>query len=251
MKTQRPDASTALREIEPPPVTRRREPVSLQRPHSGRQNLYIEQGWLCTWLQGMRRIPVGSQGPIWTLPPRDALNRKILRRKDGSPHEPKWRPGDIAAVYHPVSERCIAVLEISGLPDWRADEELWFTMTVVLAEDADGPQLATLGLEAPKQGGRERILDKQLDAVLDAFNLEWTYGVQAYDTVRYRMLPDGVETTRRIVPTSQLRVANGDITEASPIGSALIKARVGDVVRVVLPAGVRSLEVLAVDSPAE
>jgi transcription elongation factor GreB len=54
-----------------------------------------------------------------------------------------------------------------------------------------------------------------------------------------------------IVPTSQLRVANGDITEASPIGSALIKARVGDVVRVVLPAGVRSLEVLAVDSPAE
>jgi hypothetical protein len=183
------------------------------------------------------------------LPPRDADTRQILRRKDGSPYEPAWGPGDIAVVYHPESERCIAVLEVSGLPDWAEDDEVWFTMTTVLAEDIDGPRLVDLGLEMPTQGGRERITDEQLDAVFDAFDLEWSYGVRVFDTVRYRLLPDGREATRRIVPTSESK-ADGDISEASPLARALLGAQVGDVVRAVLPIGVRSVELLAVKSPA-
>ncbi|MDZ4361402.1 MAG: GreA/GreB family elongation factor, partial [Variovorax sp.] len=44
--------------------------------------------------------------------------------------------------------------------------------------------------------------------------------------------------------------AQGQISWISPVARALLKARVGDVVRLVVPGGVQELEVLAVQYPA-
>jgi hypothetical protein len=210
----------------------------------------MAQAWLCTWLDGMADVEVGWGGPIWTLPPRYATTRHILRRRDGYPREPAWGPGHLAVVYDPRSELCVAVLQMIGWPEWSELDEVWYTQTDVLAAEPSGWKLSELRLAPPKQGGRERIADEQIDAVFEAFGLEWSYGVTVLDTVRYRLRPDGPTTTRRIVRAGEPK-AEGDISVVSPIARGLLGAHVGEVVRVVLPTGVHQIEVLAVEGPAD
>ncbi|MFP5467800.1 MAG: transcription elongation factor GreB [Gammaproteobacteria bacterium] len=60
---------------------------------------------------------------------------------------------------------------------------------------------------------------------------------------------DGEETTVRIMGVDEADSSQGQISWISPVARALIKSRVGDVVRLALPAGVQELEVLAVGYP--
>jgi len=60
----------------------------------------------------------------------------------------------------------------------------------------------------------------------------------------------GTETTVTIMGVDEADSAQGQISWVSPVARALLKARVGDVVRLVVPGGVQELEVLEVQYPA-
>lgn len=61
---------------------------------------------------------------------------------------------------------------------------------------------------------------------------------------------EGEEITVTILGVDEADSARGQISWISPVARALLKARVGDVVRLALPGGVQELEVLAVQYPA-
>ncbi|MGS5085997.1 transcription elongation factor GreB [Hydrogenophaga sp. A37] len=56
----------------------------------------------------------------------------------------------------------------------------------------------------------------------------------------------GAETTVTILGVDEARSTHNEISWVSPVARALLKARVGDVVRLVVPGGVQELEVLSV-----
>ena len=60
----------------------------------------------------------------------------------------------------------------------------------------------------------------------------------------------GVETTVTIMGVDEAESAQGQISWVSPMARALLKARLGDVIRLMVPGGVQELEVVAVDYPA-
>ncbi|KRC01324.1 transcription elongation factor GreB [Hydrogenophaga sp. Root209] len=60
----------------------------------------------------------------------------------------------------------------------------------------------------------------------------------------------GIETTVTILGVDEADSAQGQISWVSPVARALLKAKVGDVVRLVVPGGTQELEVLAVSYPA-
>lgn len=67
-------------------------------------------------------------------------------------------------------------------------------------------------------------------------------------TVRY-VDEDGVETRVTILGIDEAVSAQGEVSWVSPVARTLLKSRVGDVVRLVTPAGAWEIEVLAVDYP--
>ena len=60
----------------------------------------------------------------------------------------------------------------------------------------------------------------------------------------------GAETTVTILGVDEARSTHHEISWVSPVARALLKARVGDVIRLVVPGGVQELEVLSVTYPA-
>jgi transcription elongation factor GreB len=60
----------------------------------------------------------------------------------------------------------------------------------------------------------------------------------------------GAETTVTILGVDEADSAQGQISWVSPVARALLKAKVGDVVRLVVPGGVQELEIVSVDYPA-
>ncbi|MEZ5664682.1 MAG: transcription elongation factor GreB [Burkholderiaceae bacterium] len=60
---------------------------------------------------------------------------------------------------------------------------------------------------------------------------------------------DGEETTVTILGVDEADSAQGQVSWVSPVARALLKARVGDVVRLAVPGGVRELEVVEVQYP--
>jgi transcription elongation factor GreB len=60
----------------------------------------------------------------------------------------------------------------------------------------------------------------------------------------------GLETTVTILGVDEADSAQGQISWVAPVARALLKARVGDVVRLAVPGGVQELEVLEVRYPA-
>jgi transcription elongation factor GreB len=59
----------------------------------------------------------------------------------------------------------------------------------------------------------------------------------------------GTETTVTILGVDEADSARGEISWVSPVARALLKARVGEVVRLVVPGGLQELEVVAVQYP--
>ena len=60
----------------------------------------------------------------------------------------------------------------------------------------------------------------------------------------------GAEKTIRIMGVDEADTAQGEISWVAPIARALLKARVGDEVKLVTPGGLEKVEVLAVSYPA-
>ena len=60
----------------------------------------------------------------------------------------------------------------------------------------------------------------------------------------------GEERTIRIMGVDEAESANGDVSWVSPVARALLKARVGDEVKLVTPGGLERLEVISVSYPA-
>lgn len=61
---------------------------------------------------------------------------------------------------------------------------------------------------------------------------------------------DGEETTVTILGVDEADSARHEISWVSPVARALLKARVGDLVRLVVPGGSQELEILSVRYPA-
>ena len=62
-------------------------------------------------------------------------------------------------------------------------------------------------------------------------------------------LPDGEEKTVTILGIDEADSLQGQVSWVSPVARSMLKAHVGDVVRLPTPAGVQSLEVLSVEYP--
>lgn len=69
-------------------------------------------------------------------------------------------------------------------------------------------------------------------------------------TVTYAEEDTGVERTVTILGIDEADSARGQVSWISPIARALLKAREGDVVKLVTPAGAKEVEILKVEYPA-
>jgi transcription elongation factor GreB len=97
---------------------------------------------------------------------------------------------------------------------------------------------------------RIRFLTRRLEIaeVVDASQHHGGDQVFFGATVRYAD-EAGVETTVTILGVDESDSAQGQISWISPVARALLKARVGDVVKLVVPGGAQELEVLEVRYP--
>ena len=98
---------------------------------------------------------------------------------------------------------------------------------------------------------RIRFLTKRLDIaeVVDPTLHHGNEQVFFGATVRYAS-DHGEERTIRIIGVDEAESARGEVSWIAPIARALLKARVGDEVRLTTPRGVEVLEVLEVSYPA-
>jgi transcription elongation factor GreB len=97
---------------------------------------------------------------------------------------------------------------------------------------------------------RIRFLTRRLDSaeVVDPSVREATNQIFFGATVNYRS--SGQESEITIVGIDEVDPANGRVSWISPIARALLKAREGDVVQLRTPAGLETLEILAVSYAA-
>ena len=76
-------------------------------------------------------------------------------------------------------------------------------------------------------------------------------GVQVFFGATLTYADDtGAETTVTILGVDEADSAQCEISWVSPVARALLKAKVGDVVRLVVPGGTQELEILSVSYPA-
>ena len=98
---------------------------------------------------------------------------------------------------------------------------------------------------------RIRFLTKRLDVaeVVDPSLHHGTEQIFFGATVRF-VDERGDEKTIRIMGVDEADTAQGEVSWVSPIARALLKARVGDEVKLVTPGGLEKVEVLTVSYPA-
>lgn len=97
---------------------------------------------------------------------------------------------------------------------------------------------------------RIRFLTKRLDLaeVVDASLHHGSEQIFFGATVTYEN-QDGEQTTVRIVGIDEIDPLKGMVSWISPIARALIKARIGDSVRLMTPSGGQELDILEVEYP--
>ncbi|MCW5653344.1 transcription elongation factor GreB [Hydrogenophaga sp.] len=98
---------------------------------------------------------------------------------------------------------------------------------------------------------RIRFLTRRLEIaeVVDASQHHGSDQIFFGATVTYAD-PSGTETTVTILGVDEADSANGQISWVSPVARALLKARTGDAVRLVVPGGEQEIEILDVRYPA-
>jgi transcription elongation factor GreA len=95
---------------------------------------------------------------------------------------------------------------------------------------------------------RIRELEAKIESavVVDAKNLPKSGSVTMGSTVRIKALDTGKESEYQIVPEIEADVLEDKISTDSPIGGALIGAKVGEVVEVEIPRGLVKYKVIEV-----
>jgi transcription elongation factor GreB len=97
---------------------------------------------------------------------------------------------------------------------------------------------------------RIRFLTKRLDIaeIVDPSLHHGTEQIFFGATVRY-LSDRGEERTVRILGVDEAESARGDVSWISPVARALLKARIGDEVKLTTPRGAETLEILDVSYP--
>lgn len=100
--------------------------------------------------------------------------------------------------------------------------------------------------EQAKIEARINELEYQLDhaEIVDTTDKD---AVSMGSKVQVKRLMDNFEATYEIVGFAQSDASNGKISDESPVGKALMGAKVGDVVSVEAPMGILEIEILNID----
>jgi regulator of nucleoside diphosphate kinase len=129
------------------------------------------------------------------------------------------------------------------------------TTTLPIA-NSDRRRLRTIlhepGLTWIEQRAWLQALDAELERAAEAESAEaWCDLVTMNATVDLRDVQSGEVETYRLVYPEQADIRQNWISVAAPIGTAILGRRVGDVVRVETPTGVRQIRVEAVHTASE
>lgn len=188
----------------------------------------------------------------------DRMNKAFTRESDHDDDDAET--GDIAAPVLPQGAR--NYMTPAGYRTLRAE-----LMTLL---DDERPRVVETVSWAAKNGDRSengdylygkkrlreidrriRFLTKRLD-VAEVVDPALHHGSeQVFFGARVRYVNDrDEERTVRIMGVDEAESAQGDVSWVSPIGRALLRARVGDEVKLVTPGGLEKVEVLEVSYPA-
>ena len=96
--------------------------------------------------------------------------------------------------------------------------------------------------------GRIREIEAVISAaeVIDEQEIQGSDVVRLGSTVTVRPLPKRTDVDYRIVGPAEVDPKNGFLSDESPVGKALLGARVGETVEVATPTGVRKFKVKAI-----
>ena len=96
--------------------------------------------------------------------------------------------------------------------------------------------------------GRIREIEAVIAAaeVIDEQEIQGSDVVRLGSTVTVRPMPKRTDVNYRIVGPAEVDPKNGFLSDESPVGKALLGARVGDTVEVATPTGVRKFKVKAI-----
>ncbi len=96
--------------------------------------------------------------------------------------------------------------------------------------------------------GRIREIEAVIAAaeIIDEEEVQGSEIVRLGSTVTVRPLPKRTDVNYRIVGPAEVDPKNGYLSDESPVGKALLGARVGDTVEVSTPTGVRKFRVKAI-----
>ena len=96
--------------------------------------------------------------------------------------------------------------------------------------------------------GRIREIEAVISAaeVIDEQEIRGSEVVRLGSTVTVRPMPKRTDVNYRIVGPAEVDPKNGLLSDESPVGKALLGARVGDTVEVSTPTGVRKFKVKAI-----
>lgn len=96
--------------------------------------------------------------------------------------------------------------------------------------------------------GRIREIEAVISAaaVIDEQEIQGSDIVRLGSTVTVRPVPKRTDVNYRIVGPAEVDPKNGFLSDESPVGKALLGARVGDTVEVATPTGVRKFKVKAI-----
>lgn len=95
---------------------------------------------------------------------------------------------------------------------------------------------------------RLRYLTKRLESAVVVEPQQQEHTEQVFFGARVAIVDaDGVEASYQIVGVDEADAGAGQISWISPLARALLKARLGDLVRFQSPAGVREIEIIAIE----
>ncbi|MDE2891968.1 MAG: transcription elongation factor GreA [Chloroflexota bacterium] len=119
-------------------------------------------------------------------------------------------------------------------------------------EDSPGARDEGEGSETKNEQAFIEGRIREIEAVISAAELIDEQEVQGSDVVRLgstvtvRPMPKRTDVNYRIVGPAEVDPKNGFLSDESPVGRALLGAKVGDTVEVATPTGVRKFKVKAI-----
>ncbi len=119
-------------------------------------------------------------------------------------------------------------------------------------EDSPGARDEGDGNETKNEQGFIEGRIREIEAIIAAAEVIDEQEIQGSDVVRLgstvtvRPLPKRTDVNYRIVGPAEVDPKNGFLSDESPVGKALLGAKVGDTVEVATPTGVRKFRVKAI-----